>query len=264
MFNRAETEAMMAADDLVSVVMPNFNGARFIGHAVRSVLDQTYATLELLVCDDGSTDDSMKRLQALASEDKRVRILTNAEGKGPGAARNYATTMARGRYIAFLDSDDIWERDKLSLQLKLMQSEDSPLSYTALRKMDDHGDFISDTIVVPDRTNYRTLLKSNVIACSSAVYDVSKVGKRYMPFVDKSEDFPLWLGILKEGHEAVGCAEPLLRYRVHATSYSANKLRAAACYWQILRQFEHLSMARSAYYFAHYAVISGSKFLKKT
>lgn len=254
---------MMAADDLVTVVMPNFNGARFIDHAVQSVLNQTYAPLELIVCDDGSTDDSLERVQALARVDPRVRILVNGEGKGPGAARNYATKAAQGRYIAFLDSDDIWERDKLSLQLDLMQREGSPLSYTALRKMDDQGHFISDVIEVPDRTNYRTLLKSNVIACSSAVYDVGKVGKRYMPFVDKSEDFPLWLGILKEGHEAVGCTQALLRYRVHATSYSANKLRAAACYWQILRQIENLSMPRSAYYFAHYAVISGSKFLKK-
>lgn len=243
--------------------MPNFNGARFIDHAMHSVLNQAYETLELLVCDDGSTDNSRERVQALASRDKRVRLLVNAEGKGPGAARNYATTAARGRYIAFLDSDDIWERDKLSLQLGLMRKENSPLSYTALRKMDDQGCFISGIIAVPDRTDYRTLLKSNVIACSSAIYDVSKVGKRYMPFVDKSEDFPLWLGILKEGHEAVGRKEPLLRYRVHATSYSANKLRAAACYWQILRQFEQLSMAQSVYYFAHYAVISGSKFLRK-
>jgi teichuronic acid biosynthesis glycosyltransferase TuaG len=248
--------------DLVSVVMPNFNGARFIDEAIRSALAQTYGDLELIIVDDCSTDDSRDIITAHAHDDPRVRSFHHADRFGPAAARNRAIAEARGRYIAFLDSDDMWEPSKLARQIPLHESTDCVLSYTSYQGIDETGKALGAPVPVPPRILYDDLLKTCAISCATAIYDTRKVGKVYMPSILRRQDYALWLRLLRGGRVAHGCPDCLARYRFYRGSLSSNKLVAARYHWRVLRTLEHQSLLPAAYYFVHYAMKGTAKFLR--
>ena len=242
---------------MVSVVMPARNSARHLEQAVESVVLQTHRDWELIVVDDGSTDATWSILGRLAARDARIRTLRLPHSAGPARARNLAIQSAAGRFIAFLDSDDLWLPAKLERQLDVMQRTGAVLSFTAYRKIDSHGNLGHSVIEVPPTVTYAELLKTNVIACLTAVYDALALGKMVMP-EGRHEDYALWLAILRRtsgaaGTPAVGINEALACYRVHDGSVSHNKLKAAGLQWAVYRQVERLSLRRSLYYFLHYA-----------
>ena len=249
--------------DLVSVVMPNFNGARFIDQAIRSALTQTYGDLELIIVDDASTDGSHDIIAARAREDPRIRSFHHADRSGPAAARNRAIAEARGRYIAFLDSDDAWEPSKLARQISLHEAVDCILSYTSYQRIDDTGTALGAPVPVPPRITYNDLLKTCAIDCSTAVYDTDKVGKVYMPSILRRQDYALWLRLLRSGGVARACPACLVRYRVYRGSLSSNKLVAARYHWRVLRTLEHQSLLPAVYYFVHYAMAGTAKLLRR-
>ena len=248
--------------DLVSVVMPNFNGARFIGQAIRSALAQTYGDLEVIIVDDCSTDDSREIVAALEHSDPRVRSFHHADRTGPAGARNRAIAEARGRYIAFLDSDDVWEPSKLARQIPLHESTDCVLSYASYRRIGETGKALGAPVPVPRRITYDDLLKTCEISCATAVYDTKRVGKVYMPSILRRQDYALWLRLLRGGGVAHGCPDCLARYRVYRGSLSSNKLVAARYQWRVLRALERQSLMAAAYYFVHYAMKGTAKFLR--
>ena len=206
----------------------------------------------MLIVDDGSTDDSPSVIERYVSIDDRIRLIRLKQNSGVAVARNTAIAEAKGRYIAFLDSDDLWMPEKLAKQLQFMEEKDAVVTSTAYFKMDEFGNIKDEVVNVPERTTYAELLKSNVIGCLTAMYDMSKIGKVYMSKVGH-EDYTLWLKILKMGYDSYGLPIPLAIYRVRGASVSGNKIKAARYQWKIYREIEKLSLANSLIYFLQYA-----------
>lgn len=241
-------------NSLISVIMPVYNAETFLEESIRSVLSQSYPHWELLAVDDGSTDGSADIIRRFEKEDGRIRYLrTDRPSGSPTVPRNRGIEQARGRFIAFLDSDDAWLPDKLERQMEMFaKHEDMAICFSNYEKMAEDGARNNRIILAPGQTTYRKLLLSNVIGCLTAVYDTAKVGKMYFPH-HPHEDYILWLSILKQGYVArnTGTVEALYRVREH--SVSSNKLKTLSWQWDIYRQVEHLGIVRSAYYFLNYA-----------
>lgn len=238
---------------LVSVVMPVYNSAVTLGSAIRSVLTQTHSDLELLVTDDRSSDASMDLLMEFARQDERVLPESAPERGGAGRARNLAIERAKGDYVAFLDSDDMWLPSKVERQIEFAKKADAPLTFTSYFKMDaDHDgestDFIPNGRIVRARehVDYRAMLVQDHIGALTAMYDRSVLGTRLMPAMPKRQDYALWLSIMRDGIDARGLPEPLAVYRAHrAGSLSSNKLSLVPYNWSLYRQHERLSIPRA-------------------
>lgn len=232
--------------------MPVFNTDRFISCAVDSVLAQTYLNWELIIVDDCSSDKSYEIAEGYTKKDKRIKLIKQLKNTGPAVTRNLGIANAKGSFIAFLDSDDIWLPGKLSTQIDFMLSKSAILSFSAYRKIDEEGK-LGAIIEVPEKVSYFDILKSNSIGCSTAIYDTRKIGRIYMPNIRKRQDQGLWFKILKQGYLAYGINKPLVLYRVHKNSISSNKFRVLKDQWRIYREIEKLSLLKSIYYFLHYA-----------
>jgi len=243
----------------VSVITAAFNSAPFIEDTIRSVRAQTYRNWEMIVVDDCSEDNTHQIIEQWARKDDRICLIKFSKNRGTATSRNAAIKAAKGRYIAFLDSDDIWLPDKLSLQIKFMQEHKCALSYTAYRKIDKDGNPKSNTIKIPEIVTYKKLLSSNFIACLTAMYDSKILGKVYMPDILKRQDYCLWLKILRMGHNACGLNECLALYRIRTNSVSSNKLKAALYQWKVYREIEKLPFHKAASCFMKYAYFGYKK-----
>ena len=214
----------MKKKDLVSVIMPTYNASRYIGASIESILSQTYKNLELLITDDHSTDpEILELLQSYAERDKRVRIFLMPENNGPGYARNNSIKEARGRYIAFCDSDDRWFPEKLAKQVAYMQKHQCCLcfsSYLVCGPDDEH----KGIVIAPSRLSLSDLKHDNKIGCLTAIYDTTIYGKFFMPTIRKRQDWALFLTIMKKCKTAYGMVEPLAIYRRTPEGISSKKL----------------------------------------
>lgn len=220
----------------VSVVIPAYNATRYLEATVHSVLTQTFQDFEILIVDDCSKDDTWALMQSLAEKDDRIICLRNEKNSGVAETRNYAVKQARGEWIAFLDSDDVWREDKLEKQLALIAEEPTAaLTYTASSFMDQDSKPYSYIMEVPGQVDYRTLLGRNVISCSSVMVKKSVMERYPMGSSQTSEDYGAWLRILREVQYAYGVNEPLLCYRVARGSKSSNRLKAAGMHYRTYR-----------------------------
>lgn len=236
---------------LVSIVMPMFNAVAHIGEAIESVVNQTYPDWELLVIDDCSTDLSVELVKAWSKSDPRIRLITSPKNSGPAVARNLGIDSACGDYLAFLDSDDYWHASKLTQQIKFM-SAGKTVTYTSYQKVGELSQVMGAPIPARSSVSYAQLLNSNDIPCLTAMYDLQKLGRRYMKNVGH-EDYVYWLDILKDGVIAYGLDEVLAYYRVRSGSVSNDKVKAAGFQWNIYRNIEKLSLPKSLYHFIVYA-----------
>lgn len=240
----------------VSVIMPCYNAGKHISEAIDSVLSQTYCNLELIVVDDNSTDNSFSIIEEYAGKDKRVKFFRTKFNSGSAAMpRNVGIQHATGEYIAFLDADDVWIKDKLEQQIPLFSRQDCAIVFSDYYKIDTtEAPIANDRIVkAPAIATYELLLSGNVIGCLTSIYSVEKVGKRYFKEIGH-EDYLYWLEILKEGYVACKTEKPEAFYRTGGTSLSSNKLKAMMWTWHILRKEEKLSLPRSVKHFVYYAV----------
>mgnify|MGYP005748952649 CR=1 FL=1 len=237
----------------VSIITPSHNCASFISETIQSVLNQSFSDWEMIIVDDCSTDDSVEVIQSFVERDSRIKLIRLPENSGAAVARNRGIEAAQGRYIAFLDSDDLWVPDKLEKQLAFMQANDYPFTYAAYDRIDENGQVFGH-IGVPDRVCYSDLLKMCSIGCLTAMYDTQYFGKVTMPLIRKRQDLGLWLKLLKKTEYAYGLNETLAQYRVRTDSISANKANAAKFTWRLYREVEGLNLFRASYYFSHYAV----------
>lgn len=247
----------------VSVIMPCYNGAAFISCAIDSVLNQTYQDFELIIVDDCSTDNSVEIINKYSKKDGRVKLFVNAVNSGAAKTRNFAIEKAEGRWIAFLDSDDIWTADKLFNHLNFMVKSAVYFSFTPYDIIDLGGEKISSFYPFKSEYVYEDILKTNSIGCSTVIYDVEKLGKVFMPEdAVKREDMACWLKILKTGEKAILFNEPLTLYREGGKSVSSSKTKMIKYQWLVYRKVEKLSFFKSAFYMVHWA-INGLKKHKK-
>lgn len=236
----------------VSVVTPAYNADVLVGQAIRSLQAQTFAAWEMLVVDDCSTDNTVAAVEEFANADARVRLLRSPRNAGPANARNLALKAAQGRYIAFLDSDDLWLPQKLELQLDFMAANAAALSYTAYRRFRGHPEHAGPIITARPEFDYRSLLKNPGMACLTVMVDRERTGDFSMPLV-RHEDYALWLSLLRRGLQSRGLNVDLARYRVSEASVTGNKLRSAKWVWDIYRNSERLNLPYAGWCLAHYA-----------
>ena len=210
----------------VSVIMPAYNADKTINTAIQSVLSQTFSDFELIVIDDCSNDRTSDIINSY--NDKRIIYTKNIQNSGASASRNIGISKARGEWIAFLDSDDFWDENKLSKQLQLHNNKpDAVLSYTASAFIDQDGKKYSYVMPAEKMVSYKTLLKRNVLSCSSVMIRADIIKNIKMPGDYMSEDYYTWLMVLQQIPYAYGINEPLLTYRLSTKSKSSNRLKAA-------------------------------------
>lgn len=243
--------------------MPSHNDERYIHTAIQSVLAQTYKDWELIVVDDSSNDHTLEIIDGYCRKDPRIRTYATERPSGsPTLPRNIGIKNAKGRYIAFLDSDDKWLPTKLEHQVHLFQEvDDAVIVFSNYKKMDDAGQPHKRNVMAPMSTDYRRLLKGNVMGCLTIMYDTAKVGKSEFPHCGH-EDYSLWLTILKSGGKAYNTNSIEAFYRIKSSSVSSNKFRAMGWQWYIYTKIEKLGYPMSVYYFVNYAVRAVIKRLK--
>lgn len=236
---------------LVSIIMPSWNVERFIEETIHSVQAQTFGDWELLIADDCSTDRTPAIVAEIGARDPRVKLIRMPENGGPALARQASIDQAQGRYLAFLDSDDLWLPAKLKHQLVFASERRAALSYTAFRRIDEANTMSGRLIEVPASLSYNQLLKNTSIATLTALVDRDISGPVAMTN-EGYDDFCLWLSILKRGHVAHGLNEDLARYRVRGSSVSSRPMRSAKWVWNIYRNVEQLPLIKSAWCFSHW------------
>ena len=233
---------------LVSIITPCYNSEAYISNTIESVISQTYNCWEMIIVDDCSTDNSAVIIKYYAEKDKRIKYIKTKEPSGsPTVPRNIAISCAKGRFIAFLDSDDMWEKEKLDIQIRQFENEDVAIVYSYYRKMTEDGIRSKRIVKSASMHTYSSLLYGNEIACLTAIIDISKTGKVYFENVGH-EDYVMWLSILKRGFVAKNTPIALAFYRVRKSSVSSNKIKAVKWVWNIYRNIEGKSIIVSMYY----------------
>ena len=208
---------------LVSVIMPTWNSSGYVTESIRSVLNQTYKNLELIITDDASTDGTPELLQKLQQTDPRIRLILNKQNGGAGVSRNCSIRAARGQYLAFLDSDDCWMSNKLERQVNFMQEKDVALCFCSYYTCNADNQYLG-YISAPRRVSLFSMMCDNKIGFLTAIYDTTKLGKHLMPSQRKRQDHALLLTLLKICKHAYSVPEPLASYRLHAQNMSGGKL----------------------------------------
>jgi teichuronic acid biosynthesis glycosyltransferase TuaG len=231
-------------NETVSVIIPVFNGERCIREALESVFSQTYTSLEILVVDDASTDGTLDILKQYGERIRTIRMWPN---HGVARARNTALECANGRYIAFLDSDDVWAPNKLQLQLDLLRDKGAAFCFTAYERMSDSGVLMNDRLPFQEKVTYRQLLRNTLIATSSVLLDRNLVGDFRMPLMRSGQDYATWLQLLRHLDAAFGLPDSLMRYRVRKNSLSSGKWKSIAQVWYVQTRLEHISAVKAAF-----------------
>jgi teichuronic acid biosynthesis glycosyltransferase TuaG len=235
-------------DQLVSIITPCYNSSAYIQQTIESVINQTYTNWEMIIVDDCSTDNSKDIIDFFCQCDKRIKYLKTEFSSGsPTLPRNIGIDNSNGRYIAFLDSDDLWYSNKLEIQLNYFNDPKVALVYTNYEKISENGISKNRVIIAPDMVNYNILLRGNVIACCTCMYDTHLIGKNYFT-KQGHEDYALWLKILRKGFIAKNTGQVSAKYRIRNSSLSSNKYKVIFWIYNIYRNNEKISIIKSVYF----------------
>ena len=252
--------------ELVSIITPMYKGAAFVGETIESVIAQDYQNWELIIVDDCSPDDGAGIAEVKKySHDPRVKLIESKENRGSSGARNIALREAQGRFIAFLDSDDIWHPDFLTKQLQFMQVQEAPLVFSSYRRIDElTKEELLRPFIVPERVTYKSLLKTCPIFPSTVVIDTRKAPKIYFneELGSMRDDYVYWLTLFKMIESGYGNPEILVDYRMRKSSVTGNQAKVIKPQWNVLYKVEKLGLLRSAYYLSCWGVISYLKYRK--
>lgn len=227
----------------VSILMPLFNSERFLEEAVLSVVQQTFSNWELIICDDASSDNSVAIAKALSKSDSRITLLENDRNLGASISRNRCLSAARGRYIAFLDSDDLWLPLKLQKQISFMKKFRAALTFGYCHNISETGEWISTTRA-PRTVSFEKMCVCNFLPCLTVIYDSVLLGKVEQPIIEKRNDFALWLKIFQKnkGLKIYCIPEVLGAYRVNSYGLSASKIAAIKYFYVCVRRFGGLGI----------------------
>lgn len=245
---------------MISIIVPVYNADKYITETIRMVKEQTRSDWELILVDDGSADGSVACIEAYLEQiDERnrdqIRLIRKDHNEGAAAARNHGLSCARGRYLTFLDADDVWLPDKLEKEMAFMQAKDAAFVFTAYEFGNEKAEGTGKVVKVPERLNYREALSRTVIFTSTVMFDSEKINRELlrMPAVE-SEDTATWWQILRNGYTAWGLNEVTAIYRRPPQSLSSNKLTAVRRIWKLYRRVEKLSFGNSVGYLVLWAV----------
>lgn len=236
------------AKPLVSIITPTYNSARFIEQTIASVQQQTYPYWEMLVIDDASADNTVAIVSDLAKTDARIKLIKVGKNRGAGYARNKGINAALGRYIAFLDADDLWLHHKLETQVALMEEQNVLVCFSSYQLMDEFGNGLPTIIEALTEVTYNKMLKSNYIGNLTGMYNAEVLGKIFMPLIRKRQDWGLWLSCISRAGKAYGITENLALYRVHKNSISANKVHLLKHNYNFYRKALNFGTLKSGRY----------------
>lgn len=208
---------------LVSIITPAFNSEKFIAETIQSVQNQTYTNWEMIVVDDFSSDKTVSIVSKMAQSDKRIRLFQLNENVGTGIARNTGLEKATGRFIAFLDSDDLWKPMKLQIQIDFLLINNSPFAFSFYDCINEEGNSLNKRIEAPRDLSYKQLFFCNYVGNLTGIYDANYFGKIAISSTRKRQDWMLWLTILKKIKTAQPITESLAYYRIRENSISASK-----------------------------------------
>lgn len=248
---------------LISIITPVHNCEKFIAQTIISVQKQTLSNWEMILIDDCSNDNSIKIIEEYLKLDKRIILLKNNENLGPGITRNKGIRVAKGSFITFLDGDDIWFPNFLETSLNFCLENNYQFVFASYERRDESLNPKLSDFIVPPKINYSSLLKSCPISCLTAFIDLRKIGKLYMPAIDKRQDWGLWLAFLKKIDFAYGIQEPLAIYRIRKKSVSRNKFALIPYVWIIYRDVAKLNIFHSTYLIFIWAVNGFIKYYVK-
>ncbi|AST96631.1 glycosyltransferase family 2 protein [Shouchella clausii] len=243
----------MEQQPLVSIITPVYNCETFLHETIESVLAQTYANWELWLINDASSDGSKYIAAQFAEADSRIKLVDLEKNGGAAVARNKGLEKAEGKYVAFLDGDDLWRPQKLERQVRFMEDTGHLFSFTSYRIMREDGTERSKVVEAPSVVTYEQLLSNTIIGCLTVMLNQDALGPLQMPTIRTRQDFMLWLSILKKGYSAYGIKEELAVYRKVGNSISSNKWQAAKRNWEIYRKHEELPWLKACRVFAGYA-----------
>lgn len=246
----------------VSIVTPCHNSENSIADTIRSVLMQTYKDWELLIVDDCSSDNSTDIVQSFFQQDSRIKLFkTDTSSGSPSLPRNIGIDNACGKYIAFLDSDDLWLPEKLQKEIDFIEKNNLDLVYSYYEKIQWNGERNNRIIKTCPKSNYQSLLKSNSIPCLTSIISRDAIGSTRFKQIPQ-EDFCFWLDILKKGYTAYNLCEVTALYRVARDSRSANKIDMFKGYWNVIRNHQHIGLLYCCYYMLTYTIQGFAKYLK--
>lgn len=250
--------------NLVSIVTPMYKGAAYIGETIHSVQQQTYPHWEMIIVDDCSPDGGagIAEVKKYADKDERIRLIESPVNRGSSGARNIALHKARGRYVAFLDADDIWFPNLLESQLKFMETKNAAIAFASYHRVNENGIQVLKPFIVPEKVCYKDILKSNPIPCLTTLYDREIVGEQYFREELKSlrDDYAFWLEALKKVNYAYGNQEILASYRLVSTSVTRNRKKLIKPQFLIYYKVEQLGLIKSIYYLINWAIRSIIKY----
>lgn len=238
---------------LVSIITPVYNSERFLSETIESVKKQSYTNWEMIIVNDYSSDGSEIIIEEYMKKDNRIKYVKLEKRSGVVKARNTGLEKAKGRYIAFLDSDDVWKENKLKRHIEVMSDKGYAFTFSAYETIDEKGKNIHRNIYVPDKITYKGYLKNTIIGCLTVMIDKAIVGEFKM--VDAQiEDFATWLQLLKNMDYGYGINELLAQNRIVKESSSYNKIKAAKGAWKVYRDVEKFNPIKASKYFSFYAV----------
>lgn len=247
---------------LVSIITPIYNCEKTLRETIESVLAQSFSSWELLLAmDRGTTDSTPSLIQEYLAKDSRIKLIFIEDGRGTSLARNRALDVARGQYIAFIDSDDLWHPTKLEIQVQFMQEKNIAFSCTSFQRMSEDGLEMGHVLQAKLVANYESLLANNTIGCLTVMIDRQKTGPFHF-IEDTHEDWHLWMKLAKAGHLCYGIQKSLAFYRIVKTSRSYNKLEMLKGRWYVLRHLENLSFCQGFFYFLMYGWTSLTKWVR--
>ena len=244
--NKIDRNIAVSAETVVSVIMPAYNVERYIREALESVYKQTYEKWECIVVNDASEDHTGEIIQEYCLKDSRFQCIELEKNRGAAIARNKAITEAKGKYLAFLDGDDIWAADKLEKQIQFMEDNQYDFTCTCYGKIDENGRMLNRVVKVKPQYDYSEILK-NCPGNSTVIYNCHKLGKMYAEDIKRRNDFVMWLKVIKKAVTAYGLSDLLTYHRERTDSISFKKIALIRYQWVVYRNIEQLSVIRCIY-----------------
>jgi glycosyltransferase involved in cell wall biosynthesis len=241
------TKKPIKMDELVSIITPSFNSEKFISETILSVQRQSYTNWEMIIVDDFSTDKTVEIIRKFTSKDNRIKLFELDKNSGTGIARGCALNKAAGKYIAFLDADDLWKSEKLKIQIDFLKTNHQFFTFSFYDCMDENGKSLYKTITAPKNLTYSQLLFCNFVGNLTGIYDASYFGKIPISVIRKRQDWMLWLTILKKIKTAKPIPESLAIYRIRKDSISASKIDLFKHNFLVYRQFHRFNIVFSVF-----------------